>query len=110
MQEILNAKAEDDPLYPEEKIRVQRMIDKYRDTILGKTCFKDAPDEYHEIGLACELGYTLEGWYSMSLDYRAQTMARAYLKNMVSTIDRHYDEMDERIKKMQEDSNSKKDK
>lgn len=46
-----------------------------------------------------ELKIPLQDWRSFPLADRAQIMARNYLSNMISTIDKHYDAQDENMKK-----------
>ena len=90
--EILNNKVPDNI---ENRDKLQKLVDEYRERVLGKTCLKGAPPEYWEIGLVIEIGIPLPEWRTYSLDDRAQIMARQYLKNMVETIDAHYKARDE---------------
>lgn len=88
---ILNMKGDDE--------RMQRLIDEYRAKILGKSCLVSAPSEYWEIRLITELGISPSDWKSFALHEKAKIMAVNYLKNMVATVDRHYEEQDEQEKK-----------
>ncbi|MEP7290533.1 MAG: hypothetical protein ABI835_02065 [Chloroflexota bacterium] len=94
--EILNKTYEDDN-------RKQSIVDQYRKKILGESCLDHAPPEYWEIGLAAELEIPLDQWRAYPLDIRAQYTARQSLKNMVETVDRHYQEQDD-IKERQSKS------
>lgn len=101
---ILNKKV---PENVENREKVQKLVDEYREKVLGKTCLKGAPPEYWEIGLVIDIGIPLPEWRTYSLDYRAQIMARQYLKNMVDTIDAHYKEQDEIAEKNRKDLEAK---
>lgn len=86
--------------------RVKMLVAKYRKQVLGDSCFKSAPSEYHEINLICELKMSPETWENLSLEHKAKIMAVHYLKNMVDTIDAHYKAQKENRKKNAEGTSS----
>lgn len=71
-----------------------------REKILGKEYLKSAPPEYWEVLGAIDMGYSLEEWDTMSLRNRARILASRYVKNMVEIITAYYEEMEERLKKL----------
>lgn len=87
--------------------RLNRLLTEYREKVLGKTCLKYAPPGYWETGFILEHNIPINLWNTFSLDEKARLMAQRYLKNMVETIDRHYEEQDN-AKKRQEEKNAKK--
>lgn len=91
VMEILYLQAKDD--------HTRNLVEKYRKQVLGDSCFHEAPELYHEVGLATELQIVPSIWKSYSMDDRARIMARRYAANMIDLIDAHYKAQDENRKK-----------
>ena len=71
-----------------------------REKIIGKEYLKSAPSEYWDVLTALDLGYELDDWFALSIETKAKITAARYVKNMIDVIERYYDEMDERLKKL----------
>lgn len=99
--EVLHADVSDlDPIAAE---NMENLLKEYRKKVIGESCLESAPDQYWEIGTVTELHWSLSEWRQLPLRERAMITARAYLKNMVDTIDRAYEENDQAKKRNQED-------
>lgn len=71
-----------------------------REKILGKEYLRSAPSEYWDILSSIDLGYELNDWDTMPLRNKARIMAARHVKNMIEIITAYYEEMEERLKKL----------
>lgn len=72
-------------------------IAKLKRMIVGDTCLVDINPEYMEIGIALDLGISLETWNGKSDIEKAKIIAHRQTKSMVDIIDRYRDEMRQRL-------------
>lgn len=72
----------------------------YRKELFGPSAVKGAPDEYYDMDYVvqyCQGDW--QCWEDMPLDSKARLIAYSSLKNMADVISRHYEYMDDKIKK-----------
>lgn len=71
-----------------------------RDKILNeKSSLAKAPQEYWNILMVFDLGYTLREWDELPIQDQARCIAVRYLKNMADVLDAYYEEMEDRRKR-----------
>jgi hypothetical protein len=80
---------------------------RYKEKIIGKTCLVTAPSEYWTIGAIWERGMTFHQWNAYTIEEKAKTLARMYVKSMIEVIDAHYDEEDDQKKREAEKDKKK---
>lgn len=73
----------------------KELAQKYKDKIIGKTALKTAPSRYFEIGAVIDMGIEPPVWESYDIHWRAEIMARRYVKNMIEVIDAYYKDQDD---------------
>lgn len=72
-------------------------IIKLKRMIVGDTCLVDIHPEYMEIGIAVDLGLSLEDWNKKDNIEKAKIIAHRQTKSMVDIVDRYRDEMRQRM-------------
>lgn len=71
-----------------------------REKLLGKEYLKSAPGEYWDMLVMFDLGYSLDTWDNLSFQDKAKILSARYVKNMIDIITSYYEEMEERLKKL----------
>jgi hypothetical protein len=75
---------------------------KHRERVLGKTALIDAPTDYYNARMIVEMGVSLLEWNAYPIHDRAKIIAAQHLKNMGDVIDRHYEQLDEALERIEQ--------